>query len=329
MAFPVSSGFDFGSLLDGIGPAAGAIGQIFGAFGDSGAEETSREGLEFQKQLFEKLYALATANRTDARGNVTGYDPARGFFTDLQPSSQAQITAEDVENYLRMTKDQKLRREGMEANALRRTTEGDAADDALGELRYGPRNTGASLTGDLVEAATRGVNRGYDDAANNIMRTGMRTGDSTSSGSALAKMGEKRGRDLSDAVLDARIAGPQLYEQLESARVGRGLSNYNTLASRASNFDNVAFEPSGIDASTGATQASIPGAATAAGQMGMYGLNFGNVANSQQNNQFDPNMFSMGTGELGQVFGSLFGQGSSPYVSGNRQLGNQWDLLGR
>lgn len=316
-------------ILSGIGPAAGAIGQIFGAFGDSGAEEAaqiSREGLEWQKELFAKLWELATATRTDARGDVSGYDPSRGFYTDLSPSSQNLITAQDVENYLRLTEDARLRREGLNANALRRVMEGQAADEALAELRFGPRYSRDSLTGDLVEAATRAVNRGYDDAANNIMRTGLRTGDSTSSGAALARIAERRSDSLADAILNARIAGPQLYEQLESARVGRGLSNYNTLASRAANFEDVAFQPSGIDVGLANTQASMPGAAIGAGQSGMYGVNFGNVANAAGANQgFNPDAFSFGTGELGQVLNGLFSSKAPTYVPSDRGLGNEWN----
>lgn len=255
---------DWLSGIGGILSAGGGIlDGIMSLFGDSSGDKAIKEAMELQRAMIE----AGLAPQRNARGDVTSYGgPTAGWSVDLSPMSQALLTSSDNELLRRLTHDAGVRREGIDANASRRRDEGQVADSYLRQLQEPSPYNEDAITGALIEQATRGVSRGYDDASNLILRQLQRSG--TPADNAVSKIASRRGQDLGDAILSAQIAGPQMFEGLESARTNRLLNPYNTLASRASNIDDIAFQPASFDPGTDSGLASSAARAPYSGAAG-------------------------------------------------------------
>lgn len=208
-----------------------------------------------QKQQADRQYQLATASRTDARGNKTFYVPGVGWQTQLTPTTQSIINESDAITQAN-NRGQIVRGESDRSrNFQRRLTEGSAADPLLqavinnygGPTREGVtgKNTIANVTGAAENADA--IRNGYTSAA-------LRTGGSTVPLAANMNQLDRGGTaGIRSALAKSDAEGDPLFQAQLRNFQGNKLDPYNMLATRAGNSSDVPFQPenisSGIDSS--------------------------------------------------------------------------------
>lgn len=195
-----------------------------------------------------------------ATGITTKYVPGQGWVTKYTPEAQAQIDADQREQLLRATVDSAAARRGRQANEVRRGQEGQYADSLMTEMQGPDPYDSKRIIADLISARKRGVNEGYDKSTRQVLTSNTRTG--TASDNFLLQAAKERAAALTDAEAGAYTEGLGFAEDLRGARTSRLGNLYNTMATRASNFDDVAFQPSGLP-DAGASLASKSNLASA------------------------------------------------------------------
>lgn len=243
---------DFSGIGDILGSVAGLGSGVLGYLGQQDALDLSKNVAKSTAAQNQQMIDAMLAPFRDARGNVVAYvpknpkDPTQpyGWTTELAPASKALVNATDAESFKQLTSDLPMMRSGMVTNYKRRADESAAADALLNEFENGPRYTREGVHADLQNQAVSNVNAGYDRTINDILRQYTRAG--IPSDELMSKMGQERARDVSSAMTTADVEAPKAYEGLEASRASRLLDPYNMLAARASNVDDVAFNPSTI-----------------------------------------------------------------------------------
>ncbi len=246
----------------GIG-AAGAIGggllnlaaQSKQQGNQQGALQMAMQDYMLRKKQQEQQYELATAGQQDARGNKTVYVPGVGWKTIMTPESQAMIGRSDAvqnQGYV-----ESLGRGADERRSAfnRRLTEGSTANPLLDAIRYGygaPSREG--VAGASKIAGVTGAGEAGDQARSGYSSAALRT----ESGSAplsttIANIDRGATQGIRSALSrgDAE-AGPLFQQMTDQFNQGK-LNPYNMLASRASNVENMPFNPEGISGSIDAT----------------------------------------------------------------------------
>jgi hypothetical protein len=212
------------------------------------ARDLTEQQLAFQRDAFNKQFAAATDPVVDIRGNRTTYVPGVGWQTTSTPQTARLINASDTENYNRLTNDASLARTGRLANALSRRNEGNAAAGILPTLQASPFGTSPkSMVDASYRAKAHGIKQGYEGPENATITQALRGGATSSNvGNIMSKFAQREAGDLGAASDAALSEGNNNWQNLTSNyRAGQG-NLYNVLASRASNFDDVPFQPTSI-----------------------------------------------------------------------------------
>jgi hypothetical protein len=191
------------------------------------------------------LQQMMNEGYTDpTNGTTTKYVPGQGWVTTYNQQAGALVKGSQREQLLQIVRDAAQARSGRDANAARRTKEGANADATLAELNSGdPYNTDR-IVADLTAARRRGVNEGFDNSTKQVLTSNTRTG--TASDHFLLEAAKERAKALTDANAGAYSEGLGLSEDLRGARTSRLGNQYNTMATRASNVDNIAFQPTDL-----------------------------------------------------------------------------------
>lgn len=272
-------GWDDALIMAGISAAGSAASGGLNLLAQSGQQRNQYAALQeaiadrqFRQRQLDQQYELATAGQTDARGNQVRYVPGRGWVTDLTPASQSMLNRSDAvqnQGYVDwLGRGQEERRGAFN----RRLAESQAASPLLDAMRYGygaPSREG--VAGAHKVANVTGASEGADQARSGYAAAALRTGSgSIPLQSTVASIDRGATQGIRSALAHGdEDAGP-LYEQMRDQFNQGRLNPYNMLASRASNTENVPFNPEsisgGLDAaslarSRGATDSTAKGLA--------------------------------------------------------------------
>lgn len=236
------------SILSGVGAVASPIITLFGQRGQQQQAAVQaalmQRQLEQQQRIADQQYRLQTAGTRNARGDTTRFVEGVGWVEDLGPSSRAMQGASDKEYLLRTGEDANRAREGRRQNFARRQEESSAADTLLRDYRNVQGPSRAGVEANLAERNLAAVNDPLDDTRQAVQMQALRSGSGASHVlDALAQRGRLGTRS---ALAEARVQAPSVYEETVSGARGNKLNQYNLLAGRASNIDDVPFEPSGV-----------------------------------------------------------------------------------
>lgn len=221
-----------------------------------------------QTRLADQQGEMARAGSIDARGNQMEYIPGVGWRTTLTPGSRAQLGASDAEENQRLNIDLPRSREGRTMNFQRRLREGSAADTEMRNYTGLEGRSQDALRGAMIErnvaAATDPVNRAKNSAQLMALRT------NSNAAPAYADLARAGAGGTRTAIAEANLAAPAAYNSERSGVQGDTLNRENTLASRASNIDDLPFNPSNIsdnlatsaDRARAAAPSSLYGAST-------------------------------------------------------------------
>lgn len=237
----------------GINAAGGILSGIMGSRAQDEANAIQWANYQAQEQanflqriMAERQYELMTAGQTDARGDTVRYVPGVGWVTEASPMSQSLINATDREQLQRLTGDSQLRRQGLQENSSRRMEEGRWADELMRRAQEVPEVSQQGIIQQLIARATEDTNAAYDDTINRTATQALRSGASNA-GDVMSSINRQRGSDVRKAGLDANIQGMDLYRQLTQGQQGFNSNLYNQIASRASNFEDVPFQPTNVN----------------------------------------------------------------------------------
>lgn len=235
------------SVLSGMGKSADQA-QAVGAAQQNSAAQTA-----LQQQMLAQQYKLATSGQKDARGNQLMYDPSSNtWVTMLSPQGQALLNRSDAVQ--RQFDVQNLGTGANERSAAlqRRISEGETAQPLLDAMKYGygaPTKEGV-VGADKVAAVTNAT-EGADQARTGFNAAALRTGTGVVPlESTIASIDRGATQGVRTALANSEAGGGALYTKMLSDFNNSKLGPYNTLATRASNVDNIPFSPSDIPATT-------------------------------------------------------------------------------
>lgn len=245
-----------GAALIGVGGSLLSGGMnLFGQRQQQGNQEQAlqlaMQDYMLRKQQAERQYELSTAGQTDARGNQTRYVPGKGWVTDLTPESQSTLNRSDAvqgQGYV-----ESLGRGAEERRGAfnRRLTEGSAASPLLDQMRFGygaPSREG--VAGASKIAGVTGAGEAGDQARGGYAASALRTGSgSVPLQSTIANIDRGATSGIRSALARGDAESGPLYQQMMSQFNEGKLNPYNMLASRASNVENMPFNPEGVSSS--------------------------------------------------------------------------------
>lgn len=234
--------------LSVIGAGAGAASALAGLFGGNDAQTLqaalAQRQLNQQYLLAQQAQQLATAGTRTARGDSVRYVPGIGWIESLSPVSTNLQGASDAESMARMTQDMPRARAGRAMNYSRRLDENSAANTMLNEFRNTTGPTRAGVEAALTEQNLARVDDGVRNTRSAVNMQALRSG---SGASRIIDSLAARGRSgVRSAIADARVAAPGVFNELNNDAKGNALNRYNLMATRASNIDDVPFEPSNV-----------------------------------------------------------------------------------
>lgn len=295
----------------GLGLAGQAM-DMFGLGGQNDQNDLAAALAYRQMQEADRAYKASIAGRVDAMGNQTIYDPATNTWqTIASPETKRRDEVAALEEYRRNTEDAALRRTGLRENADRRLMEGQAADalfeDVLMRMAesfkdYDPN----AIYAEEVGRATQLVDDAYGDVENSTARQAMRSGNAADMERLVSSLADEKAKAY-------RANTPsrwQVLQQVNAANQGNNanaLQNYNTLATRASNFDDVAFAPN-------ADMQALAASLQKAGSQTPYAAGMSSAALGEAGKNLVNSMPTMQFGPIANQLGSA--------------LNGAWDLFG-
>lgn len=216
-----------------------------------GALQMAMQDYALRKKQMEQQYELATAGQQDARGNKTSYIPGVGWVTTLTPASQSMLNRSDAVQNQGFVESLGRGADERSTAFKRRLDEGSAASPLLDAMRYGygaPSREG--VAGASKIAGVTGASEAGDQARSGYSAAALRTG---SGGAPLQTTISNIDRGATQGIRSALArgdaeAGPLFQQMTDQFNQGK-LNPYNMLASRASNVENIPFNPEGISGS--------------------------------------------------------------------------------
>jgi hypothetical protein len=231
--------------------ASSAAGAIKGVTGGGNANEAAnvQNDINFRNYYLQQRLAslqeeMARAGSVNARGDKTEYVPGVGWVTRQSAQTDALIKSSDQEQRLRNTTDASRSRMRRENTFGRQANEGQQADAILGGINTG-QQTPADLRAAMIEANVAKAVSGGDDMRKRIGMVSLRSGSGGQQ--ALADISRNNMMDTRSAIADANLNAPDEYNARRSARVNPRLNQYNMLAERATNADDVSFQPTTLE----------------------------------------------------------------------------------
>lgn len=227
-----------------------------------------------QQDMADKQYRLATAGRQDARGNYTHYVPGYGWTTDLTPESRGLIKGSDALEKNNII--QSLMR-GQDEKRLafnRRLQEGAAADPLLANLRYGyGAPTKEGVVGANKIADVTGVSENADNAKAGYAIQALRSGGGIGANPTnFSNIDRGATTGIRKALADSDANASTMFDAAKSSWTAASLNPYNTLASRASNVENIPFQPTSVGTNLDASMANAAAVGASKGGAGSEAL---------------------------------------------------------
>lgn len=295
-----------------IGAVGGIASSLMGMFDNSAEDIAYLNYYEQQRQnrflrwLANEQLRMAQAGREDARGNQSYYDPSTNTWkVDATDMTKQLLSASDREEYLRLTQDSARRRDGLEANYLRRMEEGDLADNYLDELRLPSPYTRQGIEDAYRTLSEEGINEGYDKTSNNLLRQFMRSGAEPGNvGKLLSQVNADRSKSLGSAKANAYLKSLEAFDTLEGNRTKGILDKYNLFATRASNFEDVPFAPTNVDATAQSNLAA--GAALQPQLTGLAGSFLSRITPQMAGGDGGMSRYGLGIGSIGDALSGLY-----------------------
>lgn len=219
------------------------------------ALQVQMENLAFQREQAKKQYELATAGRTNARGDQTRYIPGQGWITINSPDTASRIS---VDNALNTKEAQRQFSQGEPTrtrNLTRQVQESSAAEPLLMQEAQGfGLPTKAGVKGKNAIAAATAASEANDLNQNAAAGAALRTGE------RMPVMSGTGATGLRTALARSDVEGDSMFEAALKAAQGNKLDPYNMLATRASGaVPNLPESLSG-DLNAGLGQAATVGA---------------------------------------------------------------------
>lgn len=194
------------------------------------------QNLALQQKLADRQYELATASRTNARGDKTVYVPGQGWVVQNAPDTASRIAtdnalnrAEGVRQFTQgePTRDRNLRRQGEEARA---------SDPLLAQFEMGfGLPTRAGVKGKQTVADATATTEAADQTRSAATGAALRQGSGTAPlGSNLDTLDRNAASGLRTSLAQSDLKGDQMFESMLKAAQGNKLDPYNMLATRAS-----------------------------------------------------------------------------------------------
>lgn len=244
-----------GYITAGIG-AAGAIGggllnlsaQQKQSENQGGALQMAMQQYMLQKKALDQQYELQTAGQRDARGNQIRYVPGQGWVTDLTPESRSMLNRSDAvqnQGYV-----ESLGRGAEERRGAfnRRLTEGSAASPLLAQMQYGyGAPTREGVAGAHKIANVTNASEGADQARGAYTAAALRNpSGATNLQPTIASLDRGATQGIRSALARGDEESGPLYQQMMDSFNAGKLNPYNTLATRASNVENMPFQPESV-----------------------------------------------------------------------------------
>lgn len=244
-----------GSLLSG---GLNLFGQRQNSANSASALQMAMQDYQLRKQALDQQYELATAGQTDARGNQTRYNSGSGWTTSLTPESRSLLARSDAVQGQQFS--DSLGRGASERRGAfnRRLEEGSAANPLLDAMRYGygaPSRAGVGGANKIANVT--GASEGADQARSGFNAAALRTGSGVNPlEGTIAGIDRGATTGIRSALARGDADEGPLYQQmLDQFNQGK-LNPYNMLASRASNIENMPFNPESISGSVDAYSAA-------------------------------------------------------------------------
>ncbi len=251
---------------------SGSLSLLSGMNSASAAREAAQENNKLQQILANRQYELATAGRTDTRGNKTTYVPGVGWVETPTDTTKGIVQASDAAQRQQLV-DYLTRGRGERDLALnRRLEEGSVAEPLLQQIKYGyGAPTKEAVVGADKIARVTGVNENADNARGAVGTTMLRTGGNINP-TVMSNIDRGATTGVRKALADADAGADPLYQAHLAAYTKGKYDPYNTMATRASNIENVPFQPEQI---SGNIDASLANAAATGATRGTAGASEG------------------------------------------------------
>ena len=265
---------------DAIGGGFAVAGGIMNLLNQGKQNQTAAEQLQLarlnqmlQWDQAQKQYEMATASRTDARGNKISYAPGVGWTTKLTPGTRDAIGASDAVERMNVIDTLFRGKDERDMAYRRRLEEGSASSPLLKQLMFGyGMPTKEGVVGAKKIADVTGVSENADNAKSGYSTMALRSGTSVApTNFSNIDTGTTTGIRKALANVDAN-ANP-MVDAAVSSKTATLLNPYNTLASRASNVENIPFAPNqqGANLDASMANASVSGnSKIASGSDAMY-----------------------------------------------------------
>lgn len=260
------------TLIGAGGSLASGIAGLLGAGNQQGIQsqqlQLALQNYLLQKKQVDQQYELATASRQDARGNKTRYVPGVGWVQDVTSGTRDLIQGSDAVQRQNII-DMLTRGRGERDLALdRRLTEGSVANTLLNEIKGGyGAPTKESVVGSRKIADVTGVSENADNAKSAYGTAALRSGITTDPRN-FSNIDKGAATGVRKALAEVDAGSDPLYQQHMSSYMTGKMQPYNTLASRASNIENIPFSP---ETASGNMDASMANAAAVGATRGTAG----------------------------------------------------------
>lgn len=221
-----------------------------------------------QKRQADRQYELATASRQDARGNKTRYVPGVGWVQDVTSGTRDLIQGSDAVQRQNII-DMLTRGRGERDLALnRRLDEGSVSNTLLNEMkgRYGAP-TKESVVGSRKIADVTGVSENADNAKSAYGTAALRSGTTTNPNN-FSNIDKGATTGIRKALAEVDAGSDPLFQQHMSSYVTGKMQPYNTMATRASNIENIPFSPETGSANMDASMANAAAVGATRGTAG-------------------------------------------------------------
>jgi hypothetical protein len=248
--------------------AAGAMAMKSSSDARSAAGAQAGENNRMQQMLANQQYELATAGRTDARGNKTTYVPGMGWVETPTETTRGIIGASDAALRQQLV-DYLGRGRGERDLALgRRLEEGSVAEPLLQQIKYGyGAPTKEGVVGADKIARVTGVSENADNAKSAVGTTMLRTGGNINP-TVMSNIDRGAVTGVRKALADADAGADPLYQAHLASFNKNKYDPYNTMATRASNIENVPLQPEQLSGNMDASMANASAVGATRGTAG-------------------------------------------------------------
>lgn len=229
--------------------------------------------LALQREIARQQQRIATASREDIYGNVTGYNELTNeFFTDLDPTQQSIISAQEREQLLSLTEDAGRNRD-LRRQAGKRAREASGLyNKAISDYQYGGPPSEKSIAADITREGRIASREGLDQGTALIGRQAIRGGQGGQIPTLLKAAGDMFGQSLEGSLVSGRNQARTIKPQLDAAHRARTLGPAQQFNAIASGERPAALQFSNLPQTTGQTQSEMIRSVLSAMSIGGQGI---------------------------------------------------------